>query len=120
VAPPGILIALVPHAVASSLAFTSIAVGNLHTCAIAKGGAAHCWGSNGSGSLGDGTNIDHAAPVAVTGGFTFVGLGLGYSHACGIVKDGRTFCWGSNGFDQLGNGDPFSSSRSAPTPVSVP
>lgn len=42
-----------------------IVAGGAHTCAISTIGVAKCWGSNGVGTLGDGTTIDRNTPVAV-------------------------------------------------------
>lgn len=36
-----------------------------HTCAVDAGGALFCWGSNGHGELGDGTQIDRGSPFPV-------------------------------------------------------
>jgi alpha-tubulin suppressor-like RCC1 family protein len=33
---------------------------------VTTAGAAYCWGRNGNGELGDGTNIDKNVPVAVS------------------------------------------------------
>lgn len=43
----------------------AIAAGGEHTCAVTASGSAICWGSNGSGELGNGSMHDSAVPVAV-------------------------------------------------------
>jgi alpha-tubulin suppressor-like RCC1 family protein len=94
--------ATAPAKVAGDNVFSSITNGAAHTCAIAAGGAAYCWGSNGDGQLGDGTQTDRSAPVPVAGARTFTALSAGVSHTCGIVTDGSAYCWGSNAYNQLG------------------
>ena len=44
----------------------AVAVGNFHTCALQSTGAVYCWGSNGVGQVGDGTNVDKQFPTEVT------------------------------------------------------
>ena len=44
-----------------------IATGYLHSCAIDRRGDVWCWGSNGSGRLGDGTTNASRTPVRVVG-----------------------------------------------------
>jgi len=45
---------------------TDVAVGYSHTCAIVRGDV-FCWGSNGNGSLGDGSGKSSSTPVGVLG-----------------------------------------------------
>ena len=45
----------------------SISAGMGYGCAITMTGAVVCWGSNGSGQLGDGSTIDGAVPTIVRG-----------------------------------------------------
>ena len=40
---------------------TAIAAGKFHSCALTTAGGVKCWGSNYSGGLGDGTNMDLAS-----------------------------------------------------------
>ena len=55
-----------PAAVTGESMFASLSAGHSHTCGVEQGtGKTWCWGSNGTGQLGDGTVNDHSLPVAV-------------------------------------------------------
>jgi alpha-tubulin suppressor-like RCC1 family protein len=74
-----------------------------HTCAIKQDGSLWCWGWNGYGQLGDGTNTSRNTPVQImSSGVTSVSLGD--SHTCAIKQDGSLWCWGNNYYRQLGDG----------------
>jgi Regulator of chromosome condensation (RCC1) repeat len=49
----------------SGVLFTQISAGVGYTCALAQGGAAYCWGSNGAGNLGNNTAVSSALPARV-------------------------------------------------------
>ena len=94
----------------------SIAVGDIHSCALSTTGQAYCWGSAGSGQLGDGTITNNRiVPVAVAGGRVFTSITAGQRHTCGLVAGGQVFCWGLNANGQLGDGT--TTDRAVPTPV---
>jgi len=42
---------------------STLAAGASHTCAILDDGAVSCWGYNGLGQIGDGTNSDRTTPT---------------------------------------------------------
>jgi len=90
-------------------AFGTASAGRSHTCAMGRTssgsstGDVYCWGSNGSGQLGDGTVTKRTNPVLVTGGFSFLSVSAGGNHTCGVTAEG-VYCWGSNSAGQLGNG----------------
>jgi hypothetical protein len=107
----------VPVAVSGGLAFVQLIAGGFigHTCGIAVGDAAHCWGENERGQVGDGSTVDRLEPSAVVGGLSFTSLDAGYRHTCGRDTTGAVYCWGSGGAGQLGT---ISTSQSA-VPVKV-
>ena len=43
----------------------AITAGYWHTCALTRPGAVHCWGRNDFGQLGDGTQVNRAAPAEI-------------------------------------------------------
>ncbi len=87
-----------------------------HTCGVTRATEAHCWGSNSTGKLGDGTTVTRTAPILVQGGLSFVAVSAGRSHTCGVAQAFlETFCWGQNLFGQLGDGT--TTDRSTPVLV---
>ncbi|MEX0892412.1 MAG: hypothetical protein WEB88_09605 [Gemmatimonadota bacterium] len=82
----------------------SVTAGGAHTCALSTLGEAYCWGANGSGQLGDGSETARAEPAAVDGGIRFRTLSAGWSHTCGVTAAGTAYCWGDNREGQLGIG----------------
>jgi len=86
--------------------YTSVAVGEHHSCALTTEDDLYCWGNNGQGQLGDGTWSSSATPVLVSGSITWKSVvpnGMA-SHSCAISSSDELYCWGSNGNGQLGDG----------------
>jgi len=98
------------------LIFSTVDVGDLHTCGVTTSGAAYCWGYNSDSQLGDGTATPSTSPVAVAGGLSFTTLSVGGSHTCGLTTNGAVYCWGENGGYELGDGTRVG--RASPVPVS--
>ena len=80
--------------VETEIRFLDIAVGAFWTCGLATGGAAHCWGDNSQGYLGDNSTIWRSRPTRVSGGHAFSTLEAGFYHTCGLTAGGSVYCWG--------------------------
>lgn len=95
----------------------AIACGADHTLALMTDGTLWAWGSNASGQLGDGTNIDRYLPVKVAGlqGRTVQAIAAGHAHSLALLTDGNLLAWGGNASGQLGDGT--TTSRMAPISV---
>jgi alpha-tubulin suppressor-like RCC1 family protein len=112
----------------------SIAAGNAHTCALLSRGTVECWGFNGYGALGNGTNTGpqtcggglipcFTTPVAVSGLSGATAIAAGFDHNCAVVSGGAVVCWGNNALGQLGDGTSSGPQtcvwNSAPQPCSM-
>jgi alpha-tubulin suppressor-like RCC1 family protein len=105
------VIKLTPVAVSGlSSGVSKIALGIQYSCALMTAGSVKCWGTNSSGQLGDGTQVDKLVPTVVTG------LGSGVSalagslqgHSCVLASAGTAMCWGRNAEGELGDGSVIS------------
>jgi alpha-tubulin suppressor-like RCC1 family protein len=76
-----------------------------YACVLKDDGTVWCWGDNGAGVLGDGTQQrrNYAAPVAGVSDAT--ALAAGGLHTCALRNDGTVQCWGSNSYGELGRID---------------
>jgi alpha-tubulin suppressor-like RCC1 family protein len=83
----------------------TLAMGQVHACAVVSDGAVRCWGENYLGQLGTDASLPSDSAVAVPGlssGVDAVAVGLG--HTCSLDTDGAVQCWGSNIYGELGDG----------------
>ena len=97
---------------------TAIASSGTHSCALHQGGTISCWGSNGDGQLGNGTDHSSSVPVQVTGIADATAIGMTSYFSCALHQTGTISCWGENGSGQLGNGQSGRNARSL-VPVQV-
>lgn len=86
----------------------SITAGARHTCVIASGNQAYCWGDNDGSSLGDNSTDSSELPTSVYAndklkGKTIKSISAGGFHTCVIASDNQAYCWGNNANGQLGN-----------------
>ncbi len=87
--------------------WVAVTAGVRHTCARKATGRLDCWGSDGSGQLGNGagSSTSQPAPVEVSGGATdWAAVAVGGSHTCARKTSGRLYCWGLDESGQVGNG----------------
>jgi alpha-tubulin suppressor-like RCC1 family protein len=103
------------HATGIDFPVSALDAGDHHSCALAPGGQAYCWGLNASGQLGNGTLLDDSLPIPVGGGLVFTAISTAIAHTCGLVGSGDAWCWGDNSSGQLGDG----SGLNQPLPVQV-
>ena len=103
------------------VAFSKIAAGGYHTCALTAAGEAWCWGWNAEGQTGIGSA---GSPVILPqrvqdGGLRFTEIAAGESHTCALTAAGAAYCWGGNARGELGS-DPATSGAIVPAPIPVP
>lgn len=97
---------------------TQITAGDRFSCALQSDGEVYCWGANGSGQLGDGSEDPTFTPVKVGLSGSANRLSAGASHACAALDSGEIQCWGANDQGQLGDGNTGAGEKAA-TPVTV-
>jgi alpha-tubulin suppressor-like RCC1 family protein len=106
----------VPTKLPGDLRFAQLSTYGRHTCGITLDGKAYCWGYNGWGALGSGSNATQSAtPMVVAGNLAFRSISAGSDHTCGVTTNNRAYCWGNNAWRQLGTGG----SGFSETPVPV-
>jgi alpha-tubulin suppressor-like RCC1 family protein len=108
-------LASLPSAARAEKPAVTLSLGILHSCSVTSG-VARCWGYNGHGQLGDGSNESRSAPIDVTAlGAGVASISAGGNHTCAVKTDGTLWCWGDNGYGQVGDGT--LDTRPVPTPV---
>lgn len=88
---------------------TQVATAWARTCVRLTNGIARCWGNNGNGQLGDGTNQARSLPVEVRNSDNsgqlenVVSVSMG-SATCAATEGGTARCWGLNSSGEIGDG----------------
>ncbi len=98
-----------PVSVSGLTGIISLSSGGAHSCALNNVGIVKCWGYNGYGQLGNGTDVSSSVPVSVSGLTGVTAISSGNASSCAIMNTGELKCWGDNGYGQLGNGTTISS-----------
>ena len=88
--------------------------GGQAACALLPDRTVSCWGSGGTGQIGDGGTSDQSLPIAVSGLLNVTQLSSGYAFAC-AVSEAKAYCWGDNSTGNLGDG----TTHQRNTPVAV-
>ncbi len=84
-----------PVLVNSSNLYTSVSIGEFHSCAVTTTGTVDCWGFGDYGHIGNGVNSSVNLPVAVNPfGKTVIAVAAGYNHTCALLRGGTSACWG--------------------------
>ncbi len=97
-------------------AFTAIAAGGAHSCAVGSG-QLWCWGLD--DEVGTGMPTTLATQITTPDSSdSWAEVAAGYDHSCGITVAGVVACWGANDVGQCGQ--PGGLTVATPTAVSVP
>lgn len=81
----------------------SLVLGYEHSCAVTDAGIVKCWGANGLGQLGNGSETNSSVPVTIANFPDIRLVQAGRWHTCALNVAGYTSCWGSNTYGQLGD-----------------
>lgn len=104
----------------TSIKFKQVVAGISSFCALDQNGEILCWGSNGSGQLGNGTTKDayFATKVSNPDNVVFNSLvGFNYNY-CATDTNNILYCWGGGGSGQIGDG--LNKNALIPTKVQLP
>ena len=77
-----------------------LALGENHSCARLESGRVACWGANGMGQLGNGSDQSSVVPVLVEGVVDAVDIRASRATTCVRMKTGAVSCWGDNAYGQ--------------------
>ena len=98
-----------------------IACGANHSLAVAANGALYAWGYNNFYQLGDGTNVNKAAPVQIGTATNWTAVAAGDLHSLAVNSNGEVYAWGRNNSGECGitGGGTLQTPTQVTFPVSV-
>lgn len=86
-----------PQAVDSATNYSSLALGDYHTCGLTSTNALKCWGTNTDNQTRIGWSWTNTlVPTIVDSGVTYSSLYAGKQSTCGVRSNGAALCWGAN------------------------
>lgn len=89
-------------------AVADLAAGGYHNCALMPDHSVECWGRNGRGQVGDGTDVTPVTQPHLVSGLTAASLSLGGYHSCALLANATAQCWGQSDYGQIGSAGTFS------------
>jgi RHS repeat-associated protein len=102
-----------PTTVTNLTGVLTVAIGYNHALALCSNGVVFAWGRKDYGQLGDGTLVDHLAPVMVTNGIVAIAAGEYCSFA--VTTNRTVLSWGASANGRLG----FVSSENVKVPTRI-
>lgn len=96
----------------------SVSSGYTFTTALREDGTLWAWGSNGEGTLGDGTGNDSRIPVQIGTDSNWVFHTSGASHSFAIKRNGTLWVWGKGSEYRLGTNS--TSNVLSPVQITLP
>jgi alpha-tubulin suppressor-like RCC1 family protein len=98
------IIVTVPTQIGTATDWVAIATGQDHTLAVKANGQLWGWGSNGSGQLGDQSNLEARGPIQIGTASDWASVTTRGSESVARKKNGTLFSFGLNAYGQLGDG----------------
>lgn len=99
----------------------ALSLGARHSCALHASGRVLCWGANGHGQVGDGTQQDRESPTLVLGLDDAIAIGAGGYNSCAVRRErGVVVCWGVRTVPPRGQTPSAAVENIALTPIEVP
>jgi alpha-tubulin suppressor-like RCC1 family protein len=83
-----------PLQVGSGAEWVTVTAGANHSCAMKQSGKLYCWGDNGAGQLGAGSDGIRDVPTPVADTYDWNSVKAHGNTTCAVRVDGTLWCWG--------------------------